>query len=207
MTWKFDSTIASTFVDHARQHIPNYDQVIDKSVSVCEYYLSKTSSIIDVGCATGQTLRQLNQAGFTNLTGVESSQDMLKYCDHSTARILHSSNFPAESFDGVICNWTLHFIKNKLEYLKDIYQSLPKGGILILSEKTSLDPLLISLYHQWKSQQGVAEEDIKSKEFAVKDIMYVDNIEWYLHFLKIIGFRKISIIDASWCFTTFFCVK
>ena len=30
--WKFDHDVASIFVDHARQHIPNYETVIDKSM-------------------------------------------------------------------------------------------------------------------------------------------------------------------------------
>ena len=76
--WVFDNAVASTFVDHARQHIPNYDQVIDKSVDLCLRYLPSQANIIDVGCATGETLRRLHAAGFTNLSGVEASYAMLK---------------------------------------------------------------------------------------------------------------------------------
>jgi 2-polyprenyl-3-methyl-5-hydroxy-6-metoxy-1,4-benzoquinol methylase len=76
MSWKFDNTIAKIFTEHARQHIPNYDLVIDKSIDLCNWHLKKDDSIIDVGSATGETLQRLHRDGFTNLTGVDASQDM-----------------------------------------------------------------------------------------------------------------------------------
>lgn len=207
MTWKFDSTIAETFVDHARCHIPNYDQVIDKCVGLCEYYLEESSHIVDVGCATGETIRRLHAVGFDNLTGVESSSSMLQQCDYNIARYIHTDQFPVETVDAVLCNWTLHFVEDKIKYLIDIHRNLNKDGLLVLSEKTSLDPVAINFYHKWKHSQGVSWEDIASKEAAVKDIMYINDPKWYIDTLTWIGFRNIQVIDASWCFTTFLCIK
>ena len=207
MTWKFDANVAQTFVNHARGHIPNYDTVIDKSVAVCKKLLNQDSSIIDVGCATGETLRRLNRAGFNNLTGVESSHAMLNHCDSGIAKILHNDKFPNESFDGVLCNWTLHFIKDKETYLADIYRNLSDGGFLILSEKTSQDSTMIEFYHDFKSSMGVSAEEIAAKAASVRDIMYINTPKWYLETLDNLGFKNIQIVDASWCFTTFFCVK
>jgi tRNA (cmo5U34)-methyltransferase len=206
-SWKFDNSIASVFVDHARQHIPNYDSVIDKSVSLCNWYLEEDSTIIDVGCATGETLRRLHQAGFTSLTGVESSDAMLQHCDRNIARLIHSDKFPNEIFDAVLCNWTLHFIEDKEKYLIDIHRNLKDDGLLILSEKTSLDSIAISQYHRWKISQGVTLAQVEAKEAAIKDIMYIKDPKWYLDTLTWIGFKNIQIIDASWCFTTFMCIK
>ena len=207
MTWQFDTTIAETFVDHARHHIPNYDIVIDKNVAVCQKLLNKDSAIIDVGCATGETLRRLHSAGFNNLTGVEASHAMLRQCDINIAKILHSNRFPNKTFDSVLCNWTLHFIKDKEQYLADIYRNLSAGGFLILSEKTSQDPTMIEFYHGFKSSVGVSADEIAAKAASVRDIMYINSPQWYLETLSNMGFKNIQIIDASWCFTTFFCVK
>lgn len=206
-SWKFDQSVAPTFVAHARQHIPNYDLVIDKSVGFCEWYLEEDSRIVDVGCATGETLRRLNQAGFDNLTGVEASHAMLKHCDPTIARLIHSDRFPNDAFDAVLCNWTLHFIEDKEKYLIDIHRNLTENGFLILSEKTSLDPTAIAQYHKWKSAQGVTLAEIEAKEAAVKDIMYIQDPKWYLDTLSWIGFKNIQIIDAHWCFTSFLCFK
>lgn len=207
MTWKFDDGVAKTFVDHARQHIPNYDLVIDKCVSVCKDHLYMDSQIIDVGCATGETLRRLHQAGFNNLTGVESSDAMLKHCDSNIAKLVYSDKFPNTKFDAVLCNWTLHFIKDKENYLLDVYRNICTDGFLILSEKTSLDPIAIKHYHSWKLAQGVTPAQVEAKEASVKDIMFIKDPKWYLDALSQTGFKNIQIIDASWCFTTFMAIK
>lgn len=206
MTWKFDDSVAKVFVNHARQHIPNYDLVLHKSVEVCEHLLPKTSKIIDIGCATGNTLDMLTAKGFTNITGIDSSQSMLNQC-RSSAKLIHSDKFPEEKFDAVLCNWTLHFIKDKISYLTDCYQGLNDNGFMILSEKTSVDVLPIHFYHQYKLKAGVSYQAIKEKEQSVKDVMFIDSPEWYIQNLKTIGFDKIYIIDAHWCFTTFLCLK
>lgn len=205
--WQFDSSVAENFVDHARSHIPNYDAVIDKCIEASNQYLNKTSSIIDVGCATGETLQRLHHAGYKNLTGVESSSHMIQHCDPALAKLILGDTFPQDTFDAILCNWTLHFVKNKTEYLASMYQGLNLGGFLILSEKTSLDPDLIQLYHNWKHSQGVSWVDIKNKEVAVKDIMYIDQPDWYSNTLTNLGFKNIQVIDASWCFTTWIAFK
>lgn len=205
--WQFDANVAKTFVNHARQHIPNYDAVIDKSVDICKKLLSPESPIIDVGCATGETLRRLHGHEFNNLHGVDYSQAMLNYCNPNIAKYHHSDCFPDHAFDAVICNWTLHFIKNKQQYLEDIYQRLVQDGFLILSEKTSNDPLPIYFYHRFKSSQGVSEQDIQAKSQSLQEIMFINDVSWYLDVLANIGFKKVYIVDASYCFTTFLCLK
>jgi SAM-dependent methyltransferase len=205
-SWKFDSRVAENFVSHAEKHIPNYYQVIDKSIDVCKQLCNTDSSIIDVGCATGHTLERLSQEGFVNLTGVDSSTNMLNLCD-VPAKLIWSDQFPDETFDAVLCNWTLHFVKTKIDYLNQMYQGLNNNGFMILSEKTSLDPLPIHFYHKHKSQQGVSDAEIKQKEQSIKDIMFIDSPAWYLKTLSDIGFSKVYIIDAHWCFTTFLCLK
>ena len=205
--WQFDHNIAKVFVAHAQQHIPNYDAVIDKCVSLAQDYLASDSAIIDVGCATGETLKRLKQVGFANLYGVESSQAMLDHCDPGLAQYYHSNTFPNKKFDAVLCNWTLHFVKDKISYLSAIHSNLDDHGFMILSDKTSLDPVCIKKYHEWKSSQGVTQEQIQAKEQSVKDIMFIDNPKWYLDTLQQVGFGRVEIIDANWCFTTFLCRK
>ena len=206
-TWQFNNDIAKVFVDHARQHIPNYDAVIDKCVSLAQDRVASNGAIIDVGCATGETLRRLTQAGFTNLHGVEASQAMLDHCDPDLAQYYHSDAFPNKKFDAVFCNWTLHFIKDKIAYLSAIHSNLNSGGFMVLSDKTSLDPGCIKKYHEWKRSQGVTEEQIRAKEQSVKDVMFINNPKWYLDTLQQVGFGHVEIIDANWCFTTFLCCK
>ena len=207
MTWKFDDRVADIFEQHAEQHIPNYLNVIQKSVDLCELMLHKNSSIIDIGCATGKTLRELNRRGFKNLHGVDNSQPMLDKIDPNIAKLYLSSHLPLSSYDAALMNWTLHFIQNKRAYLDEIYQNLNPGGFLVLSEKTNIDSPYIDLYHQFKKRKGVSDAEIAAKAESVKNCMFIDDQQWYKSALMGAGFRDISIISADWCFTTFVAFK
>jgi tRNA (cmo5U34)-methyltransferase len=132
---------------------------------------------------------------------------MLDACPQDIATLYCSDHLPSGPYDVVLMNWTLHFVKNKLAYLKEIYTNLNHEGILVISEKTSLDKTAIDFYHNYKRKQGVSDADIRSKEISIKDIMYIDNIEWYQQAFESIGFSKIYIVNAFWCFTTFVCIK
>jgi tRNA (cmo5U34)-methyltransferase len=206
MSWEFNEEVAKDFVDHARKHIPNYDQVIKKSVQLCSERCLDHSSIIDVGCATGETLNKLGFYGFFNLVGVDNSQAMLDQCK-APAQLICSDTLPPGAYDAVLCNWTLHFMKDKEQYLKDIYANLNEGGFLVLSEKTSTDSIPTGFYYDFKIKQGTTVEEIRQKRESLEGVMNINDVEWYLDELKQTGFSKIFIIDADWCFTTFLCVK
>ena len=205
--WKFDSKLEPNFVDHARKHIPDYYKVIEISIELCDDLYNKESAIIDIGCASGETLNRLHAKGFTNIYGVDNSQAMLDVCPKEIATYELSEDYPASfpAMDVVICNWTLHFIKNKLSYLQNIKNNLKKGGTFILSEKTTLDPLMIGKYHEFKIKNGVPKDEIKVKEKQLLDVMFIDDIEWYLNTLKDVGFSKVNVINAHYCFNTFIC--
>jgi len=209
--WKFDNTIANIFESHAKQHIPNYDAVIDQCVDVCNY-LDKNTKIIDVGCAIGETLNRLQSHGFTNLHGVDSSSAMisaalLDKCSSEIFTLHLSDKFPKEIYDVVLMNWTLHFIENKIEYLKSVYDGLSDNGLFILTDKTSNDELPLKFYHQFKSRKGVSENEIQQKAESLVNVMFIHDVDWYLKTLRSIGFKEIYIMNAYWCFTSFICKK
>jgi tRNA (cmo5U34)-methyltransferase len=205
--WSFNKEVAEVYTLHVRQHIPNYDRVIDKSISICNRICSKQDSIIDVGCATGETLELFYNNGFRNLHGVDNSHDMLIKCNQNIAKFYNSSILPENTYKVVLANWVLHFIKDKELYLKNIYNNLDNSGFLILSEKTSNHNMLLDFYHDIKRQNGVSEDEIETKAQSLKDVMFICSVEWYLNILKQIGFKQIDIIDADWCFTSFLCQK
>lgn len=207
MDWKFDKNIAKIFTNHARKHIPNYDQVIDLSIEICDRY-QKSSKIVDIGCATGETIRRLHENDFINLYGIDNSPDMLDECPDYATYII-SSNYPEslKNIDVAIMNWTLHFIEDKISYLKSIYENMSTNGTLILSEKVSLNPIAIGYYHKFKKSQGVSEQEIKIKEEQIQNIMFINDVKWYLDTLTDIGFKNIHIVNSHWCFNTFVCFK
>jgi tRNA (cmo5U34)-methyltransferase len=209
--WSFESGVSEYFEQHARQHIPRYDEITDLCVNICKRQLPDLqSSILDVGCATGNTILKLKAAGFDNLVGVDASASMLAKVQHlDIAEWILSDQFPNQRapYMAILCNWTLHFIKTKQNYLREIYQNLHAGGLLILTEKTANSGLELSLYHDFKRSQGVSEQDIKNKAESLEHVMFIDSVDWYISTLKELGFGDIKIIDASPCFTTFLAFK
>ena len=203
--WTFDNKVAEIFPAHARQHIPNYDKVIQKTLDICADY-SADSAIVDVGCAVGETLVKLHHSGFTNLYGVDNSQSMLDRCPKNIgAEYILSDNFNIDlKFDVIIINWTLHFIKDKRNYLEQVREQLTPGGTLILSDKTAQDPYALKHYHNIKRHNGVSEAEIVAKHQSLENVMHIENVQWYLTAFEMLGLTT-HIFDADWCFTSFVC--
>jgi SAM-dependent methyltransferase len=205
--WKFDQTVADIFVDHARQHIPNYETVINKSIRLADLKLDKTAKILDFGCATGRTLEQFKLAGYDDLYGIDNSQAMLDKCN-VFADLLCADTVPDsyQDFDLILSNWTLHFADNKEEILDRIVSALRPGKFFILSEKVSEMPVLIDLYYEWKFAQGVSREAIERKRQTLDGVMKVKPNEWWLEKLNE-RFGHVAVIDADWCFCSYLCIK
>lgn len=210
-SWVFDSKVAETFDDYVRRHIPDYDKVIDLSIKICQKVFPDHTNtrVIDIGCAVGETIKRFYGYGFRNLVGVDSSPDMLDKIKHiGIAECICDTDFPSNigPYHAVICNWTLHFIKEKKSYLEKIYQGLFPEGILILTDKMYNSGLDLDLYHDFKRANGVSEEEILIKSKSLRGVMFVDPPDWYAQTLREIGFQ-VSIVHASPCFMTFLCRK
>jgi trans-aconitate methyltransferase len=206
--WQFDDSVANSFSKYAPTHIPKYHEVIEETATIVETLHGLDARIIDVGCATGETLRFLKTRGFKNLYGVDCSEAMTKKIDPSLATLFVSKTFPKipEKFDAVIANWTLHFIHEKEEYLDSILEGLNPGSILILTDKTSLSSIPIKFYHDFKRSMGVSDEEIRAKQESLVGVMRIDPVEWYLNFFKARG-HEAYIFNATFCFTSFLIVK
>jgi tRNA (cmo5U34)-methyltransferase len=206
--WEFNKEVARDFDYIADTSIPKYRVIIHKTVRILNN-LSRDSKIIDVGCATGNTLGVLKNRGFTNVWGVDSSESMLeKAKQRGYDNLYNSPIFPIElfPFDAVIANWTLHFIKplERYEYIKDIYFSLNSNGIFILSEKTDENQ---EEYLKFKKSNFLTDEEIREKTESLKGILITKPISWYEDVLKDVGFKQIEIIDHTYCFVTFLARK
>lgn len=206
--WKFDANVAKVFAQHANQHISHYQQVLNKTLDICNAVAEKESPIVDFGCATGATLELLYNNNFRNLYGIDNSRDMLNLCPANIAKLQCTDQlqFADNFFKVIICNWTLHFIKDKASKLQEFTRQLQPGGVLIISEKVSLDPIIISLYHQMKRLRGVSEQEIAEKAKSIKDVMFINDVSWYLKLFEQLNLTA-HVIDADYAFATFMCVK
>ena len=207
--WKFNEEVATIFDKHARQHIPDYISVLELSMDLCRQRLEISDSILEIGCATGETVKRLKEIGYTDIHAVDYSQAMLDACPKDMATYYCTADYPNTDtkFDMVLCNWTLHFIKDKRSYLEKVYAGMNPGAMLILSEKTNNTGYALEQYHLYKERQGVTQEEIKAKAEALKGVMFPESIESHLARLRDLGFTEVYIASANWCFTTFVAIK
>jgi tRNA (cmo5U34)-methyltransferase len=204
--WEFDDSVAKRFQHEAICHIPDYERVIDICLTYTDMNYSKEAFIIDIGSALGYTMDKFISAGYNNVYGIEISESMRNSSLHKE-RVYNPLFFPpTKLWDVIIMNWTLHFIENKVEYLKNIYSGLEDTGTFILSDKTVQSERIKEMYYRFKSENGVSDEYIKQKEIMLQDSMFIDRMDWYLDALEHVGFT-VEIINSKYGFHTFLCRK
>ncbi|THB73370.1 MAG: methyltransferase domain-containing protein [Gammaproteobacteria bacterium] len=208
--WEFNEEVANSFENEAVNNIPDYERVINTSINFAEQFVDKNEKVIDVGCALGETLKKFIEAGYTDLYGVDSSAAMLAkaYVDNKI-KYIQSNDFPSEQgpFGLITANWTIHFIKQRYEYLENMYKSLKVGGYLILTDKMQLSPEVDAMYRRFKRDRGLSQEYIEYKEEALKEVLVSYPLDWYQVKLREIGFRSVEIINANLSFTTILAKK
>jgi SAM-dependent methyltransferase len=191
--WKFDDSVAQRFYEEAISNIPDYKRVIDLCLTLALEKFTKQSYILEIGSAIGYTIDQFVKQGFVNVTGIEASESMVKYSQHADQVIL-STTFPDNiTADLILANWTLHFIIERKQYILDIFNALRPGGAVVITDKTAQSNTIKKLYYDFKRNNGISDDYIKSKEEKLKGYMHCYTSEWYLDTLVSVGFKNIRI--------------
>lgn len=204
--WKFDDSVASRFQHEALTNIPDYTRVVDMCLDIAQDNLNRNDAIIDVGSALGYTVDKFLNAGFTNVSGLDSSESMVNQSLHKE-RIILDDQFPQQPFKMIIMNWTLHFVVDKLTYIKNMYDNLESGGYLIISDKTDQTAEVKKKYYDFKRANGVSQTYIEEKEKKLAGYMYTVPTSWYNTTFAEVGFSSIEVINAQYGFVTFMCKK
>ena len=206
--WVFDKSVADRFMEEARTNIPDYERVIQLCIDIAKEKRFQNKTIIDVGAALGYTVKRFVDNGFIYTEGVDNSEAMVNSeYNMAKGRIILSDKLPYIKYDMIIANWTLHFIKNRLEYIKSIYNGLNKNGVTIITDKTSQTDTIKTLYYDFKLHNNVPYEYVIKKEKSLRGYMDTYSAKWYLGVLESVGFSRVEIINASYGFVTFYCEK
>jgi predicted TPR repeat methyltransferase len=102
------------------------------------------STILDVGCGTGLTGRELKRVGFHRLRGVDISAPSLHsaaqkrvYDSLIRADLMQPLPFSDNSFDGAICVGVLSYISGD-GLFREMCRVVRASGTLVLSHRTDL---------------------------------------------------------------------
>ncbi|WOX15216.1 class I SAM-dependent methyltransferase [Streptomyces sp. N50] len=106
--------------------------------------LSRRAAILDYGCGYGRTLAELQQHGFADLTGADTSPAMIERARHLHPT-LHFTTLdappawpsPGAAFDAVLLFAVLTCVpadEAQLRLITELHRILKPGGILYLSD-------------------------------------------------------------------------
>ncbi len=129
--------------------------------AVATMLAGKGTKYLDIGCGTGDVaITVLRQAPGAHVTGIDLSQDMLKFAAAKTEKAGLSGQatyqagdatklpFAAGSFDGVISAFCLRNIVNRATALKEMRRVLRPNGSLAILELTPPRSPIMKVIHQ-----------------------------------------------------------
>ena len=142
----------------------------------------------------------------SSLTGSEKIRVELLHADVLDVPINHAS--------VVSLNFTLQFIakEQRIELLKNIYNGLAPGGILILSEKLHfedehLNTLLIDMHHEFKKANGYSELEISQKRTALENVLMPETLLVHQQRLDAVGFKSTEVWFQCFNFASMVAIK
>jgi len=107
----------------------------------------KDAACLDVACGTGTLLLALKEAGYTNLHGVDTSEQQVSVAAHILSAVVHDDaiNYLGKHpkrFDLITAIDIIeHFDKNEVfDFVDALYQALQPGGRLIVQTPNAGSP-------------------------------------------------------------------
>jgi SAM-dependent methyltransferase len=106
-------------------------------------FVKKDASILDVGCGYGRVLHELDENGYTKLTGIDFSEKMIQrgkqlYPDlNLMPGVGEALPFPEASFDAVILFAVItgnYRSEDQIRLIQNIGEVLKPGGIIIVND-------------------------------------------------------------------------
>lgn len=131
-------------------------------VTMFSKYVSKNSKILDVGCGYGRILNELFENGFTDLTGVDTAENMIKRGKREFPQLNLIANpdgkipFNNNSFDVVVLFGVLTCIptdESQKEFLNEVKRVLKPQGIIYVN-----DFLLNKSFKNWLEYKKAEKE-------------------------------------------------
>ena len=224
----FDDNIASVFTDMVNRSVPGYALIVRMISVLAEHYARSNTKLYDLGCSLGAVSFLLQQLKLKNcsIIAVDNSTAMIKRCEESLALNKAVKNLPVElrcediqqteisNASVVVLNFTLQFIapEKRDSIIKNIYEALVPGGILIISEKIIFtedekNKLFIELYHQFKKANGYSDLEISRKRSALENVLIPETIEQHNERIKVAGFTSFEPWFQCFNFASMFAVK
>lgn len=156
----------------------------------------KAARIIDIGCGDGSLLWWLQQSGYANSEGIDTSEEQVRVADAigvSNVQRADAHEFladGADSYDVVILRDVLeHFLKPEvLQLLQLIHHALRPNGMIIVQVPNAESPLFARIrYGDFTHELAFSESSLK-QIFAATGFV---GVRFYpCHLIKVTNIRS-----------------
>jgi len=225
--WAFDEEVARVFDDMLSRSIPHYLSMRDAVTNLGERFITKDSSVIDIGtsrgeqiaCFIGEGVKQ-SKADLTDAyyMGLEISDPMLEAASRRFDGMDNIEIVKHDLRDGITLPESNHVtlitavltmmfvpVDTRLKLLSDIYELLSVGGAFIMVEKmlgegSAIDELLVGEYYRHKAEMGYSTDDIERKRLSLQGVLVPSQPSTHVDNLKTLGFRH---VDCFWRWMNF----
>lgn len=225
--FEFNDRVVQVFDDMITRSVPLYRESLCRQAQLAAHFYQQNSVLYDLGCSNGnfgmQFMQQMAPKPF-KMVGIDTSQPML---DQYARRLKDDERsddielclqpiecYPFKSTSVVVINLTLQFLDLDLrtKLLKQVYNALLPGGILLLTEKVvhqdqQLSQLQQDWYYRLKKENGYSQLEISQKRDALENILIPETIEQHQARLRQLGFNQIDVWLKWFNFASLVCIK
>jgi len=187
----FNREVAAVFDDMLTRSVPLYGESTRRQAQMAVDFFQDKTRIYDLGCSHGNLgiliLDEFKRRPFS-MIGVDSScpmiekyQARLKQRDNSHQISLVCGlleDMAIQNASVVLINLTLQFLDlgKRDRLIKNIYQGLLPGGVLLITEKifhpsSSINDLELSFYRRFKRENGYSDLEISQKRDALEKVL------------------------------------
>lgn len=208
--FKFNQNVVSVFDDMVSRSVPYYGEIQRMVAELAADFVQEGTDVYDLGCSTGTTLIGLNSLVKEDIrfVGLDEAPDMLEKCRKKLLEAGFTRPFELRAADlqqnpeitnasVVVMCLTLQFIRPvyREKLIKQIYDGLVPGGVLILVEKVLAEDSLynrgfIKFYYDYKRRNQYSELEISQKREALENVLIPYKLSENSLLLREAGFQN-----------------
>lgn len=211
--FKFGANVAKVFDDMVNRSVPFYGEIQRMMAELAAKHAVEGSFVYDLGCSTGTTMigmdTMVNQD--IRFIGVDDSQEMLDKCKSKLMEMGFSRDYELRCMDlaqgvkienasVVVLCLTLQFVRPiyRERLLKDIFNGINSGGVLILVEKilaeeSNFNRDFIDYYYNYKRRNHYSELEISQKREALENVLVPYKLSENITLLRDTGFSHCEV--------------
>lgn len=223
----FDQTVVDVFPDMIKRSVPGYATIINMIGDLAERYVQPNSRCYDLGCSLGAAtlaMRHRIRAANCRIVAIDNSSAMIERCrqvmnaDSGAPEVelicADVQSVQPRNASMAVLNFTLQFIppEQRLALLRQLYEGLQPGGVLILSEKVAFEDrlhneLMIELHHNFKRANGYSELEIAQKRSALEQVLMPETLTVHRERLRLAGFTSVDVWFQCFNFASLIAIK